>query len=389
MPVSPNYINNMSEQPFKLCIVSERKPGYSETFIRSHLNLISDQTISFYGNNFPCFDRCDELIVPKTLTLGERLLAKLSVSFGKSSPKSAQIKAFKRLLKREKVQVILAEYGQTGVNIYQVCQELEIPLIVHFHGFDAYNQYVLDYKGKAYPDLFQSAAAIIAVSQDMRQQLLHLQCPEEKLHYNPCGVNLELFQATQPETNPPTFVAIGRFADKKAPYLSILAFNEVAKVFPEAKLKMIGDGNLLDSCRCLVEALNLSKQVELLGSRSHEEVAAAMQGARAFVQHSVRTSYGDSEGTPVAVLEAGACGLPVIATRHAGIKDVVIENETGLLVEEKDFKGMSEYMLTLAKNPQLASQLGKAARERIQKDFSMDQSIEKLRTIIKNCLQEQ
>lgn len=374
---------------FKLCIVSGCKPGYSETFIRSHLNLISDQTIYFYGNNFPCADSSDELIVPKTLTPAERLVAKLSVSLGKSSPISTQIKAFKRLLKRERVQAILAEYGQTGVNIYQVCQELEIPLIVHFHGFDAHNQYVLDRQGKAYPDLFQSAAAIIAVSQDMRKQLLHLQCPEEKLYYNPYGVNLELFRVTAPENNPPTFVAIGRFADKKAPHLSILAFNEVAKVFPEAKLKMIGDGGLLDSCRCLVEAFNLSKQVELLGSRSHEEVAATMQGARAFVQHSVTTSYGDSEGTPNAVLEAGACGLPVIATRHAGIKDVVIENQTGLLVDEKDISGMAQHMLTLAKEPRLAAELGKAARKRIQQEFSMEKSIEKLRTIILSCIKKQ
>ena len=64
--------------------------------------------------------------------------------------------------------------------------------------------------------------------------------------------------------------------------------------------------------------------MELKGIVSHEEVALLMQESRVFVQHSLVPSSGDTEGTPVAILEAGAAGLPVVSTKHAGISEVVI-----------------------------------------------------------------
>jgi glycosyltransferase involved in cell wall biosynthesis len=100
----------------------------------------------------------------------------------------------------------------------------------------------------------------------------------------------------------------------------------------------------------------------------------------------MRTGYGDSEGTPVGVLEAGASGLPVVATRHAGILDVVVDGATGLLVDEGDVVGMAEHMLRLAREPELAGRLGQAARRRICAHFTMDQSIAKLWSIIEGAL---
>ncbi len=107
-----------------------------------------------------------------------------------------------------------------------------------------------------------------------------------------------------------------------------------------------------------------------------------MRGARCFVQHSVTDSTGDSEGTPVAVLEAGAMGLPVVATRHAGIPDVVIEGETGLLVDERDAVGMAAHMISLARDPGTANRLGREAAARIRKFYTMDQSISRLSRIL-------
>ncbi|MFP3867397.1 MAG: glycosyltransferase, partial [Desulfobacteraceae bacterium] len=98
--------------------------------------------------------------------------------------------------------------------------------------------------------------------------------------------------------------------------------------------------------------------------------------------------YGDSEGTPVAVLEAGACGLPVVATHHGGIKDSVVHGETGFLVDEGDIVGMAAYMLKLAQEPELAATMGRRGREHIKANYSMDRSIANLWRIIENCIQE-
>lgn len=367
-----------------ICIISNKIPVYSETFIRAHIERLPAEIIFLHGKNFPQYDQRDRAIVPNNLQ--NRLILKIAPKIANLLPHFLETRAFKKLLQQNQVQAVLAEYGHIGITVREVCYQLDIPLIVHFHGYDAYSHYILNNQGKQYPLLFQQATAIIAVSRDMEQQLLKLGASQEKLYYNPCGVDTNFFQTAQPDQNPPTFLAVGRFVDKKAPYLTILAFKTVAEKIPQAQLKMMGEGQLLETCQRLVRSLGLSQQVQFLGACSHQEVADAMQTARAFVQHSVVTSYGDSEGTPVGILEAGASGLPVIATRHGGIKDVVIENETGLLVDEGDIIGMSQQMLRVAEDPYLATDLGKAARARIEAEFSMEKSLENLWQIIEKQL---
>ena len=99
--------------------------------------------------------------------------------------------------------IVLAEYGLSGVNVMEVCQEANIPLIQHFHGCDAYDHSFLESVGRHYSALFENAAAIIVVSHDMKHQLLLLGAPEEKLYYNPCGVDVSLFQSADPAHAPP------------------------------------------------------------------------------------------------------------------------------------------------------------------------------------------
>ena len=149
---------------------------------------------------------------------------------------------------------------------------------------------------------------------------------------------------------------------------------------------MIGDGPLREECEDLAKTLGLEGVIEFSGTLAHSELETAMQQARCFVQHSVEASSGDSEGTPVAILEAGASGLPVISTRHAGIPDIVIEGETGFLVDERDFERMAEHMILLAQDPELAQRMGEAARRRIADDFSIEGTILRLWRIIEACM---
>jgi glycosyltransferase involved in cell wall biosynthesis len=104
-----------------------------------------------------------------------------------------------------------------------------------------------------------------------------------------------------------------------------------------------------------------------------------------FVQHSVVASTGDREGTPVAVLEAGAAGLPVVATRHEGIADVVVDGETGLLVEEGDVDGMGDALVELLTDPERARRIGRAARERVELLFSLESTTERLCSILEQA----
>jgi glycosyltransferase involved in cell wall biosynthesis len=294
--------------------------------------------------------------------------------------------AYEKLFRRYRPCAVLAEYGTTGVGVMAASCSASIPLIVHFHGYDASLHGVLIENADTYPRLFQQAAAIVVVSRSMLQQLTAMGAPPGKLRYNPYGVDCDQFAGADPTHAPITFLAVGRFTPKKAPQLTLEAFAKVQRLIPSAVLRMIGDGPLTTECRRSAQALGIEQSVTFLGTQPPAVVRKEMRSARCFVQHSVVAADGESEGTPVAVIEAGATGLPVVATRHAGIPDVVIEGETGFLVDEHDVDGMARCMLRLAEDPVLAGRLGGAARARVQSCFSMERSIGNLWRIIQSCV---
>jgi glycosyltransferase involved in cell wall biosynthesis len=281
---------------------------------------------------------------------------------------------------------VLAEFGPTGVAVMDACRRLSLPLVVHFHGYDLSVRRVLQQHGAAYSLLFRQAAGLVAVSRAMQEKLVALGAPPERVHYNPCGVDCALFDGATPAESPPVVLAVGRFVEKKAPQLTLAAFARVLGECPEARLHMIGDGPLFGECRRLAARLGISHGVTFMGRQPHRVVAEEMRRARLFAQHSIEAASGDSEGTPVSILEAGAAGLPVVSTRHGGIPDVVLDEETGLLVEEQDVTGMSHRMLRLLCDPRLAGALGRAARRHVETHFSAARSNERLWTIIQDSV---
>jgi glycosyltransferase involved in cell wall biosynthesis len=215
----------------------------------------------------------------------------------------------------------------------------------------------------------------------MKQRLSSLGCPPQKIAVTRCGPATEFFDL-RPDFNSNTIVAVGRLTDKKAPHLTILAFAEALQRMPSLRLRIIGSGELASVCRDMIIALGLAQAVELVGSASKDEIMSAMQDAFLFVQHSVIALNGDTEGTPVAVLEAGAAGLPVVATRHAGIEEVIHHGVTGLLVNERDVMAMSDAILQFARNRELARSVGETARHHVKQNFSLQAHIDQLTNVI-------
>jgi len=156
----------------------------------------------------------------------------------------------------------------------------------------------------------------------------------------------------------------------------------VLERFPQARLTLIGDGPLLPVCRQIAESLNIHTFVRFLGAQPHGRVKQELRNSDMFVQHSIVASDGDSEGTPVAVLEASAMGLPVVATRHAGIPDVVIHGETGLLSQEGDIDAMAENICSLLEFPARREQMGRTASEHVLRYYTLDQSIQRLQQVL-------
>ncbi len=363
----------MSGAQSHIIIASVHRHQYSETFIRDHVNGVPYQVHYFYGGYLPSFIEGRGLL-PHWLSPIYPLLAPLVQ------------KGLVNYIKSQKIALVLAEYGPVGAHLLPVCKAAGVPLLVYFHGYDATRAAVVNKYAEEYKELFAGANGYFSVSHALTERLLKLGADAGKIVYNPCGAALERFPFSDVTHSEPVLLSVGRFADTKNPQATIRAFARVLDELPEARLRMAGAGAELEACQNLVKKLDITDSVDFLGVLTSEEVYAEMTTARAFVQHSVTTANGETEGSPVAIMEAGAAGLPVIATRHGGIKDIVQEGETGILVDEYDEEAMAQAMIRLLTDAELAARMGKAARQRVEQHFSLERNIRILTETIEKHL---
>lgn len=359
----------------KIGFAHPNKRNYSETFIQYHIDYLKPIFV-LTGGKRPYEDQDGASIF--TFPLSEpirifikRLLPRLYEHFFTYF--------LSRYLQKQKPDILLVEYGTTGCGVVDACIKTNTPLAVHFHGFDAFENKTVASHLKEYQKIFRYAKAIIAVSKDMVERLVELGAPRERVHFVSCGVKTHEFFGAEPAKSAKLVLAVGRFAGKKAPHLTIRAFNLVLEKHPDAQLIMIGQGALFASCQKLVEELQLKHAVKLLGIKTPTEVAEYLRKARLFVQHSMfNPENNDSEGTPTSILEAASAGLPIVSTRHAGIKDAVEHGVTGFLVEEGDYENMATFISELLEKPLLAAQMGEQGRKKMQNEYTMEIQTQKL-----------
>lgn len=349
----------------------------TETFIHAHFQELPFIIEPLFRRRFPYRTASHQFIglLPALLRNASDALKLHRLSNVAQAWSNRRVAAW---LRHQNTDVVLAEYGPLGATLCRASVLANVPLVVMFHGYDAYHYACLQQFQHAYCDLFVESAAVIAVSQDMAKQLISLGCPPHKVNVNPYGVCPQRFNGALPGSAGPEFLAVGRFIDKKAPHHTIAAFARLCASVPAAQLTFIGTGPMEPQCRQLVDRLGITENVHFLGPQPPEVVQSWMTKSRAFVQHSVTASCGDSEGTPVAILEAQMSGLPVVATNHAGIPDVVLHGQTGFLCDEHDVDAMATYLFQLAVDPSLAERLGVAARAHALEHYTIGRHIHDL-----------
>jgi glycosyltransferase involved in cell wall biosynthesis len=367
----------------KIAILSPRKGALTETFISAHIELLDGNKIVYHSGRLPKMKDDERLTAANHIAV--RAARKIQSALFSGNTLLLQEKAFLKSLLREKPDVILAEYGTTAAYNIHLIEKSGIPLVIHFHGFDASEKPILEEYAARYKQMFAYATAIVAVSSVMKQMLIDLGAPKEKIVQTCYGPN-ESYLGIHSSFDKKKFLAIGRMVDKKAPHLLVLAFQKVIATHPDATLTIIGDGPLFRITSELVTNLGLEKNIHLKGAQGAAFIQNEMKDSIAFVQHSRTAENGDMEGTPVAVLEAQAAALPVISTIHAGIPDVVVHGKTGFLVSEGDVNAMSKHMIDIANDYENARQMGRAGRQRIQEHFTMKHHIDTLNEVIKKSI---
>ena len=374
----------------QIAIVTPIPPMYSETFIHKHLKRLPYSIHHFHSlpkmGFHPIMDGAGQCLTInfKPVFYLETLVDVLTGHKGVGY--NIRRGNMKKYFLKHNIEAVLAEYGPTGAHVAEACRQTNTPLIVHYHGRDAYHYKTLDRYKDRYRKMFDIAAAIVVVSNDMRAQLVALGCPEEKLMLNPYGPDDSLFKPIEQLERDPVYLSVGRFTAKKSPDKVLNAFARTAKEVPEAKLIMAGDGELFEQSKAHAEALGLGQKVVFTGPVNPTVISGLHRTARIFIQHSVRAADGDSEGTPVAILEAMGSGLPIISTRHAGIKDAVVEGETGYLVDENDVDGMVDYMIELGKDYERCAAMGASGAQRIRSRYTLERHLGELTRIIDQAI---
>ncbi|MGB5190225.1 glycosyltransferase [Robiginitalea sp.] len=367
-----------------LCITRSVKFAYSETFIRDQIAGLQERTAVYtlHSGRYPEREENGTLLSPRAFWLAHKGIKTL---VGRNNYFSDY--GVKKYLKTHKIDVVLANYGISAAHMLVPCRALNIPLLAVFRGHDVTDKKLLAQYAEKYKALFQYATFLIAVSERLKKQLISLGAPEEKIKIIPSGVNTSKFIPSTEVIREKHFLGVGRFTPKKGPLHTLRAFHTVLEKFPEATLTLAGkkDG-LFEACEALVKKLGMEKSVQFTGVLDHNQVPVMMQNSLAFVQHSLTAPNGDTEGTPVGIMEASASGLPVVSTRHGGIPDAVIHEKTGYLVEEGDDSAMGQYMIKLCENPEHAREMGLAGRKHMQEHYEHSDQISKLLALAKAAI---
>jgi colanic acid/amylovoran biosynthesis glycosyltransferase len=227
--------------------------------------------------------------------------------------------------------------------------------------------------------LVDTARVVVTVS-DFAKRFLQERFPQcaDRVHRIYNGLNLAEFGRADFSSTPPLILAVGRLIAKKGFADLICACGLIAKRGKPFRCEIIGEGPLENELRAQIERLNLQSRVALSAAKPQGEVRQRLAAANIFVLPSVIDPEGGMDNLPTVIMEAMATGLPVVSTKIGGIPEMVVENETGFLLEPADAVGLAAAIETAIDDRVLAEKLGRAGYERAQELFSIEKNAREL-----------
>ncbi|MGI8817739.1 MAG: glycosyltransferase [Gemmatimonadales bacterium] len=353
---------------------------YSETFIRA-------QVLSYRG--------WDAVLAGAERLPGSNLEGLTTLLLGKGRP-SVSGRVFRRVrerlgyaapsivaqLDREAAQLAHVHFGTDAVRIWPVLRRLNLPVIVTLHGYDinTYKEWWEQGHGgrgrRTYPRKLLAMAdnasvTFVAVSEAIRQRAIDFGIPGEKISTKYIGVDVSRFT---PGGLPilkrkRQVLYVGRLVEKKGGSILIEAFARVRQQVPTARLVMAGDGPLLGEFKRLARRLNVP--VKFMGKTPVNEVKRQIDKSRVFCLPSIIARNGDAEGLPISVLEAQACGVPVVTSARGGATEGIRHGRTGFAFQEGDVRALESALLRLLSDDTLVAQMAEAAQAHVRARFDL------------------
>jgi glycosyltransferase involved in cell wall biosynthesis len=258
---------------------------------------------------------------------------------------------------------------QATAKAREIAAELGCPFTFTAHGYDVYRKPPNDFAARA-----AAAEAVVTVS---RANARYIQqtfgIPATHLSVIPCGIDTDRFHpACDPRPEPPRILCVARLVAVKNHELLFRACALLRNRGRKFRCVLVGDGALRGQLETLRAELDLNDIVEMAGVAAEVEVLGHWRRAAIGVLASV------SEGMPIALMEAAACGVPVVATAVGGVPELVADGLTGLLVPTGDVSALAAALERLLIEPETAGVMGRAARHRAEELFSVQRHVDAL-----------
>lgn len=279
--------------------------------------------------------------------------------------------------------IIFCHYGRNGLkaNLLKDIGVVRGKIVVVFHGYDI-SSYMKIHGKNIYDRLLTEVELLQPISQHWQKKLVSLGCNSEKIQVHRMGIDCNKFQYQIRQVNPSIFhlVSIARLVEKKGLQYSIQAVAKLISRHPNLQYQIVGDGLLKEDLQKLIEQLNVSNNIKLLGWKTQQEIFTIMKDADILLAPSVTSQDGNCEGIPMCLMEGMAKGLPVISTYHSGIPELIENGISGYLLPEREINDLACKIEHLIFNPELRLKMGQAGRQKIETDYNIE--------LLNDCLEQ-
>lgn len=256
----------------------------------------------------------------------------------------------------------------------------DAPVVVHVRGIDITRR-PREFGRAVYERIFAEADRVWPNCEHFARKAIALGCPAGKISVFRSAIDLREFAWRGPRRQADATLQlafVGRLVEKKGVIHAIDALAELIHKGIEARLTLLGDGPLREALQRRVVELQLENHVHFLGAGGHAEVQRLLDASDLLLAPSVTAADGDEDAPVNTLKEAMAIGLPVVATRHGGIPELVRDGYNGALVPERDAQALAQAIAELSRHRDRWERLGRNARASVEADYSLHTQTERL-----------